>query len=79
MSVVMASVYITVHLFGFTDTTRDTKQYANWNQCVNSLEIYEAKHHNKPNLEITFDREKGFLKISNTSDKTIEAHQCQKE
>jgi hypothetical protein len=79
MSVTMASVFVTVHLFGFASTNKSYEKYDNWNQCVNSLEIQEAKFHNKPNHQITFDRERGYLAISDHQAKTLQRHQCQKE
>lgn len=79
MSVTMASVVLTVHLFGVVTTEKFSKQYANWNQCVNSLDIHEAKFRNQPNMQITFDREKGYLAISDHNEKVIQKHQCQKD
>jgi hypothetical protein len=79
MSVTMASVVLSVHLFGIVSTEKFTKQYDNWNQCVNSLEIHEAKFHNKQNMQTTLDRELGYLAISDHDEKVIQKHQCQKD
>lgn len=79
MSVTMASVYIAVHLFGTATKQTSEQKFDNWNQCVSSLEIHESKFRNKPNFQITLDRERGYLAISDHREKTVETHQCSKE
>lgn len=77
MSVTMASVYLTIHLFGTTTKRTETQPFENMNQCVNSLEIRYHKYAKDTQYQTTFDREQGYLAISNLSDKTIQRHQCQ--
>lgn len=76
MSVIMSSVYLTVHLFGLITKENDYKIYDNKNQCVNSLEIYKSKFSNKDRYEVIFDKAKAYLKISDKIDKKIQIHFC---
>lgn len=76
MSVLMSSVYLTVHLFGLITKEYDYKNYASMNQCVNSLEIHKAKFNDKNRYDVTYDKAKAYLKISDKSDKTIQIHYC---
>lgn len=79
MSVTMASIYITVHLFGFVTKTTETKPYESMSKCVNSLEIHASRFKSNKRIEVQFSRSAGTLKISDTVDKTIAIHKCQSD
>lgn len=74
MSVVLASTYIAVHLFGFTTSTNTVTYFDTLTQCNNNLDIKEATF--KQDKNITLIRENDYLKIVNESKFKIEAHMC---
>lgn len=76
MSVTLGSLYLTVHLFGYTTTERATTKYENWNQCVNSLEIKAKSAKRDTNNEVTFEPANGYLAISNKETYKVERHMC---
>lgn len=79
MSVTLGSLYLTVHLFGYTTTERAYTKYENWNQCVNSLEIKAKSAQRDPNNQVTFEPKNGYLAIGNESTYKVEKHMCRED
>lgn len=77
--VIMASLFISVKLFGFISTTRTETPYKTWDQCVNSLDIKYAKVKDQDQTEIVFLRDRGYLAVTNKGDYTKQMYSCQKQ
>jgi len=72
----MASLFISVYLFGFTSNTENYTPYKNMNQCTNALEIMANKAKHDPNNEVIYSKETKTLKIANNKTHKIATHQC---
>lgn len=75
--VFMASLFISVKMFGFISTNRTETEYKTWDQCVNALDIKYAKVRNKEKIEVIYVRDRGYLSIANKNDYTKQIHTCQ--
>lgn len=76
MSVTMASLYITVHLFGFLQKEQISTPYKTMGECVTVLEHHSERYSNNPRYQVTFNKEKAYLAISDNVEKKIETHNC---
>ena len=76
MSVVMASVYITVHLFGFMTKEEEIRPYKSLADCEKSMIAYKAKFVNDPDYVVTYDPKAIALHLSNKSQHTVSTHRC---
>lgn len=79
MSVTMASLYVTVHLFGFMTKEVVNTSFKTMPQCVNSLLIKKAKYDKDPSYVVLYSESKQALKISRESNHTIQLHQCNED
>lgn len=76
MSVTMASLYITVHLFGIVQREQINTPYQTMDECVSVLKHHSERYSNNPRYQVTLNKENGYLAISDQVDKKIETHTC---
>jgi hypothetical protein len=76
MSVTMASLYMTAHMFGIMTSKNMETPYATRQQCVSTLEIKAAKARKDPNNQVSFIVENAYLGISNDITGKGERHMC---
>ena len=76
MSVTLASVYITVHLFGIPTSEKVNQSFGTWGKCVSWLESQAKRAKTDSNNNVTLLSKNGYLAISNQTTYKVEKHMC---